>query len=92
MKETLQDSEGRVGTKPRRARKSKATPARNPVTVYNAWCKRCGICVAFCPKNVLEFGPAGHPFAARPEDCILCHQCELRCPDFAISVSEEEAS
>ncbi len=91
MKETLQTSGGCMGTTPRRARRSKAPTPRNPVTVFNAWCKRCGICVAFCPKNVLEFGPDGHPFAARPEDCVLCHQCELRCPDFAISVSEEES-
>jgi 2-oxoglutarate ferredoxin oxidoreductase subunit delta len=23
---------------------------------------------------------------ARPEDCIKCMLCELRCPDFAITV------
>jgi 2-oxoglutarate ferredoxin oxidoreductase subunit delta len=62
----------------------------NPITTYPAWCKRCGICVAFCPKNVLEAGPEGHPVPAHPEDCIRCHMCELRCPDFAISVADAE--
>ncbi len=62
----------------------------DPITVYKAWCKKCGICMAFCPKHVLEPGDDGHPVAARPGDCIRCHMCELRCPDFAISVADEE--
>ncbi len=74
--------------KPRSGEKQPQT-AVNPITTYPAWCKRCGICIAFCPKNVLDAGPNGGPVAARPEDCIRCHQCELRCPDFAISVADE---
>ena len=72
------------------ARKKKHAPGWNPITTYPAWCKKCGICVAFCPKNVLDVGPDGGPVAARPADCIRCHMCELRCPDFAISVADEE--
>jgi 2-oxoglutarate ferredoxin oxidoreductase subunit delta len=26
--------------------------------------------------------------AAKPEACIACMQCELRCPDFAIKVEK----
>lgn len=73
-----------------RAKSKKNTPGVNPITTYPAWCKKCGICIAFCPKNVLDRGPDGHPVAARPEDCIRCHMCELRCPDFAISVANGE--
>jgi 2-oxoglutarate ferredoxin oxidoreductase subunit delta len=73
-------------------RKKKVAPGENPITTYPAWCKKCGICVAFCPKNVLDTGPDGGPVPARPEDCIRCHMCELRCPDFAISVADEEES
>lgn len=58
-------------------------PAVIKVTVE--WCKGCEICVAFCPKNVLEM-EGGKVKVARPEDCIKCMLCELRCPDFAISV------
>lgn len=72
-----------------RARKPKVAPGQNPITVYPAWCKRCGLCMAFCPKNVLEPGPDGSPHAARSQDCIRCRMCELRCPDFAISVAAE---
>jgi 2-oxoglutarate ferredoxin oxidoreductase subunit delta len=61
-----------------------------PITVYPAWCKRCGICAAFCPKGVLVQDAEGLPVAVRPEECSRCRLCELRCPDFAISVSEGE--
>jgi 2-oxoglutarate ferredoxin oxidoreductase subunit delta len=60
-----------------------------PVYVYKPWCKSCEICVAFCPKKVLEMGDDRKPRVARPQDCIRCHQCELRCPDLAIFVCNE---
>ncbi|SDN25770.1 2-oxoglutarate ferredoxin oxidoreductase subunit delta [Desulfonauticus submarinus] len=56
------------------------------VTVYSAWCKGCGICVAFCPGKVLEFDEHGKAYPAHMEECINCGFCELHCPDFAISV------
>jgi len=59
---------------------SKAT-----IEVIERYCKGCSICVAFCPTKVLEMDG----FVAkvvRPEDCIACSQCELRCPDFAIKM------
>ena len=52
------------------------------------WCKGCGICVHFCPKNVLELDSDGKVYAARPDDCICCRLCELRCPDLAIEVKK----
>ncbi|MBV1757237.1 MAG: 4Fe-4S binding protein [Dethiosulfatibacter sp.] len=57
------------------------------VVVNKEWCKGCGICVAFCPKSVLELKNDVVDIA-RPEDCIKCGQCELRCPDFAIYLKE----
>lgn len=57
-----------------------------PVMIYYKWCKGCGICVEFCPKQVLDFdADEQKPVVARPEDCIQCGICELRCPDFAIT-------
>ena len=60
----------------------------NKELVFNsAWCKGCGICVAFCPKKALEIRQE-KSFLARPEDCIKCGLCELRCPDYAIYLRE----
>lgn len=58
--------------------------ANNKVIVTNIdWCKGCAVCVAFCPKKVLEIKNE-KIVIARPEDCISCGMCELRCPDSAI--------
>ncbi len=54
------------------------------------WCKGCGICVRFCPTKVLELDAAEKVAAVRPEACICCRLCELRCPDLAIEVLIEE--
>ena len=57
-------------------------------------CKGCGLCVAVCPKKVLEISteinskgyfPA---YQARPEDCVFCAMCCLMCPDVDISIRE----
>ena len=56
------------------------------VSVNAAWCKGCGICVAFCPKKTLELDRDGKAFQARPDDCIRCGMCTLCCPDLAVSV------
>ncbi|MDR0466868.1 MAG: 4Fe-4S binding protein [Deltaproteobacteria bacterium] len=56
------------------------------VSVNAAWCKGCGICVAFCPKNTLELDRAGKALQAKPDDCIRCGMCALYCPDLAVSV------
>ena len=54
------------------------------------WCKGCGICVHFCPKNVLELNDEQKVRVAQPEACICCRLCEYRCPDLAIEVICEE--
>ncbi len=56
------------------------------IEIYKSWCKRCGICVAFCPAGVLDQDESGPPCVKDPERCTGCQLCELRCPDFAINV------
>jgi 2-oxoglutarate ferredoxin oxidoreductase subunit delta len=58
------------------------------------WCKRCYICLELCPKKVLAKGDkvspkGGLPVVVRnPKDCTGCRNCELLCPDQAITVEE----
>jgi 2-oxoglutarate ferredoxin oxidoreductase subunit delta len=66
------------------------------ITVNSEWCKGCHICVEVCPRHVLAvdsdvFVRGFHPVVvAKPEDCSTCLQCELLCPDLAITVDEAE--
>jgi 2-oxoglutarate ferredoxin oxidoreductase subunit delta len=56
------------------------------IEVSRKLCKLCGVCVAWCPQNVLEGDEAGFPLAPRLDQCINCKLCERHCPDFAIEV------
>jgi 2-oxoglutarate ferredoxin oxidoreductase subunit delta len=60
------------------------------IMINRDWCKGCGICVSLCPTKVLELDAADKATVVRPEDCICCRMCELRCPDLAIEVQTEE--
>jgi 2-oxoglutarate ferredoxin oxidoreductase subunit delta len=57
------------------------------VAINVNYCKGCHICVEFCPTRVFEM----RGFTAvvtNPAACIGCMQCELRCPDFAVTVTK----
>ncbi|MCW3489686.1 4Fe-4S binding protein [Dethiobacter alkaliphilus] len=56
------------------------------IAVKNEWCKGCGICVDFCPKNVLAMSEDKKACVVHSENCVACNKCELYCPDFAIHV------
>lgn len=62
---------------------------RSYVHIFHEWCKGCGICVAFCPKKVLEMGADQKAHVVHPELCIKCYMCARRCPDLAVTVTEE---
>ena len=54
--------------------------------INTEWCKGCGICVHFCPKDVLGLDEREKVFVKDATACICCKMCELRCPDLAIEV------
>ena len=66
-----------------------AKPKLKGHLINREWCKGCGICVQFCPTNVLELDEEDKVIAARPENCICCKLCEFRCPDLAVEVDME---
>jgi len=56
------------------------------IEINEEWCKGCAICVEFCPKAVLAMNRRGKPEVMDLEACTKCQLCDLRCPDFAITV------
>jgi 2-oxoglutarate ferredoxin oxidoreductase subunit delta len=64
---------------------------RAKIEINRDFCKGCGICVAFCPKRVLELDENEKVVVKRIEDCSACRLCELRCPDIAIEVQAEQS-
>ncbi len=54
--------------------------------IKKTWCKACRLCIVFCPRKVFKQDEFGRPIIANPENCIACHMCEYRCPDFALEL------
>ena len=74
-----------------RGRASRTSPTRSIESdIYRDWCKGCGICAAFCPRQCLGLDAEGNPVVEKAERCTGCRWCELHCPDFAICVREVE--
>ncbi len=57
------------------------------VEINDAWCKQCGICVAFCPRKGLSISQGR---LRHDGDCAGCGLCELHCPDEAIAVRRRD--
>jgi len=71
------------------ALKSEKKREESKIDIYKAWCKACGICVAFCPTGALAKDETGSPYVKDIDQCIHCGWCEIRCPDFAITVEKK---
>ncbi len=87
IRRTEQGKQRDPSDKPR-GNQSKKKQKQFSQIVFRDWCKKCGICSSFCPKNVIGSDEYGGPVFERPEDCIGCRFCELHCPDFAITIEE----
>jgi 2-oxoglutarate ferredoxin oxidoreductase subunit delta len=60
------------------------------ISIIKEFCKGCGICVEFCPKDVLALGNDFKVACVNTDACNGDALCELRCPDFAIFVKRPE--
>ena len=58
------------------------------IKINKEWCKGCAICVEFCPHNVLSMNGA-YAEVIDLDACTACELCEIRCPDFAITVEKK---
>jgi 2-oxoglutarate ferredoxin oxidoreductase subunit delta len=70
--------------------------AKKRIKLIRELCKGCGYCIEFCPNKVFE--ESGEitekgvtpPTIKHPERCTLCGLCTRLCPDFALTIEEEE--
>lgn len=49
-------------------------------------CVKCGLCIAFCPTEMLGADENGHPYAIDIDDCVGCQTCSGNCPQRALIV------
>lgn len=66
------------------------------ITLLGSLCKGCGYCIEFCPNKVFEKSDEMNekgvtlPRVKDPDKCTLCGLCTRLCPDFALTMTEEE--
>jgi 2-oxoglutarate ferredoxin oxidoreductase subunit delta len=72
------------------------TVPRGQVYLIPERCKECGICIRFCPRQVLQVSPQtnskGYHYpqvvVTHGQHCVHCQFCSLVCPEFAIFTEE----
>ncbi len=68
---------------------------RCKITIRKEYCKGCGLCIAYCNKNVLKesehLNKAGYHYAdpVDMDQCAGCMICTLVCPEVSIEVYDE---
>lgn len=69
----------------------------NKVTINEALCKGCELCVSVCPKKILllngkKLNAKGYNpvYVIDMEQCIACAMCAVICPDSVIKVEKGE--
>lgn len=66
------------------------------IVIDAEFCKGCNLCVHVCPKGALQKGTEARSSkgylmpVTDPGKCVLCRMCETVCPDFSVTVLEED--
>lgn len=53
------------------------------------WCKKCNICIEFCPKDVFKNDEKGYAVIDDIKKCTECQICVVMCPELAILAEEK---
>ncbi len=69
-------------------RKKKSKYPKVDIQIFDKWCKRCNICIELCSHRVFAIDEDGFPVVVKPIECNRCDGCVLRCPDFAIAITD----
>ena len=91
MEPTADNQKPKKNKKPADAKGGNNRKKRRPprIEIRQDFCKACGICVEFCPAGVLAM-KQNTAYVKDLKACTKCMMCELRCPDFAISVFDPD--
>lgn len=58
------------------------------VKIDSDLCNGCGVCVAMCPRQILEIDPATELCKVTDQDrCDLLGGCQFQCPTGAITIN-----
>ena len=60
------------------------------IDIFRDWCKSCGICAAFCPRECIRLDEEGAPTSSIRAGAPGAAGVRLHCPDFAISVHQRD--
>lgn len=58
-------------------------------------CKGCGLCVAYCPKHLIELNSTLNEAGYTPagikdmDECVGCKSCITMCPDSIITMYKQ---
>lgn len=51
-------------------------------------CSGCGLCIDYCPRDVLRKDNRGYPIIKYRDDCWYCNLCSFVCPKKAVIIEE----
>ena len=71
--------------------KTKGSKASFTIEINERFCKGCGYCVKYCPKDVIILDEGRHQVAKVKDAgaCIGCLSCATICPEGAITMTKE---